>query len=287
MERDIVLTSRARLNDLLSTVAGSLKVFEGVSIIGPAVKIINAIVRLVLVGQGIWRRSNMGVGGAWRASTLLLDLAKRMDGRWSQASRGLVQNVQHYQRVLTGIRDMITEASRRSWASRLLRNSSMKREMKHYNALLDHEFQRFQIAETVEMHYTLDLMHGQQSTTSLTPSDYEGVGSPPGSPAGDYSPPGSPPVDYSPPGSPPVDYSPQARHPATILPHWARHPILPQARHLVIILLQARHPVAILRQAHPNFYFTPESLGYDRRNVIFFMSTIIPYASFSAICFNG
>ncbi|KAJ7784068.1 hypothetical protein B0H14DRAFT_3507033 [Mycena olivaceomarginata] len=164
--KDIVLTSRTRLNDLLTGIAGGLEIFEGVSFIGPAVKIINAIVKIVLDMQKV----NYSCGRlAWRASTLLLDLANRMKGRWSQASRSLVRNVQTYQRVLTGIRDMLLQASQRSWASRLVSKVSLKRELKHYDALLDHKFQRFQVAETIEMHYTLDMMHSQKSTTSLTP----------------------------------------------------------------------------------------------------------------------
>ncbi|KAJ7476540.1 hypothetical protein FB451DRAFT_1460638 [Mycena latifolia] len=165
MTTDIVLSSRSRLNELLTGIAGSLKVFEDVSIVGPAVKIVTAIVRLVLDMEKV----KFACGRlAWRASTLLLDLARRMDGRWSGAPKELAQNIRNYQKILTGIRDMILEVSRRSWASRLLSNSTFKREMKHYNALLDHEFQRFQIGETVEIHYTLGMLRAQQSTTSLT-----------------------------------------------------------------------------------------------------------------------
>jgi hypothetical protein len=49
MSKDIVLSSRTQLNDLLTTITGSLKVFENAPFIGSAVKIVFIIVELVLV----------------------------------------------------------------------------------------------------------------------------------------------------------------------------------------------------------------------------------------------
>ncbi|KAJ7359608.1 hypothetical protein DFH08DRAFT_801389 [Mycena albidolilacea] len=170
--------SRARLDDLLTTITGSLKVFENAPFIGPAVKI-------VAYAEGQIQPSPWTEDRATRPQ----DLCKKY---------------------------------------RPTSHSTFKRQMKHYNMLLDHGFQRFQvhniIGETVEIHYTMDMMHAQLSTMSLALSDYEGVEEPDSLPAS-YSPllrDDSPPLKDSLPlrdDSPPLgddspllrDYSPPLR----------------------------------------------------------------------------
>ncbi|VDB88484.1 unnamed protein product [Peniophora sp. CBMAI 1063] len=92
---------------------------------------------------------------AWRASQMLLQLARQMEGKWDTAPSALVGNIQDFEQTLTVIREFMATASDASWLKRLVGKSTIEDNMRDMNIRLDAAAQSFQIASLIEIHHAL------------------------------------------------------------------------------------------------------------------------------------
>ncbi|KAI0028953.1 hypothetical protein K488DRAFT_57492, partial [Vararia minispora EC-137] len=90
---------------------------------------------------------------AYRASRMLLDLGRRMEGKWDNAPAALLENVQEFERTLVHIRDFMTTASEEKWIRRFLAKGNFQDAVNDFSTQLDTAAQAFQLASLIEIHY--------------------------------------------------------------------------------------------------------------------------------------
>ncbi|THH17030.1 hypothetical protein EW146_g3702 [Bondarzewia mesenterica] len=114
-------------------------------------------------------------GLARRAARLLIDLGRRMDGKWDNAPPALLANIYEFERydidahlspfvqavhegirrTLTSIREFMLQAAQVKWIDRLISKSSIEAAIIEYKQQLEEASHSFQIASLIEIQYNI------------------------------------------------------------------------------------------------------------------------------------
>ncbi|ETW79605.1 hypothetical protein HETIRDRAFT_445465 [Heterobasidion irregulare TC 32-1] len=82
---------------------------------------------------------------ARRAARLLIDLGRRMEGKWENAPPALLENVREFERTLISIRDFMLGAAQVKWIDRFLQKSDIEAAILDHNSRLEEASHSFQV----------------------------------------------------------------------------------------------------------------------------------------------
>ncbi|KAA1467028.1 hypothetical protein DENSPDRAFT_868817 [Dentipellis sp. KUC8613] len=102
---------------------------------------------------------------ARRTARLLIELGRRMDGRWENAPKALLQNVNEFQTTLVCIQQFMQDMAETKWVNRLLSKSSIENSLAEFNSALEDAARSFQIASLIDIHYAIGSMDSRGTTT--------------------------------------------------------------------------------------------------------------------------
>ncbi|KAH9054778.1 hypothetical protein EDB87DRAFT_1688903 [Lactarius vividus] len=104
---------------------------------------------------------------AHRAARLLTALGRRMEGKWDDAPKSLLENIREFEVTLLSIRDFMLRAAQTKWISRFMAKSSIQDALLHYEEQLRDAAMSFQLASLIEIHYAIGSTKGDSSTQPL------------------------------------------------------------------------------------------------------------------------
>ncbi|KAI0041685.1 hypothetical protein FA95DRAFT_1640934 [Auriscalpium vulgare] len=133
----------------------------------PAAAAASIVLTIIQMVADIKINQNDCVRLARRAARLLVDLGKRMEGKWDDAPRALLDNIADFEITCISIRDFMQKASEGSWFSRFVSKAMIETALTDYERQLDDAAIAFQMASLIEIHYAIGTLQRSSTGGSL------------------------------------------------------------------------------------------------------------------------